>query len=113
MGHARQRRARDARRHPCCMRQPLRLITDAGVVCRTRIGYALSMKTLRRKKTRRERATALLGDYMKVKAASKAAKGAGKAVKGTAVVKASKGAAKRTPLKPLAIVGALGAAGIL
>ena len=68
------------------------------------------MKTLRRKKSRRERATALLGDYLKVKAAQKAAKGAGKAVKGTAVVKASKGAAKRAPIKPLAIAGAIGAA---
>jgi hypothetical protein len=71
------------------------------------------MKTLRRKKSRRERATALLGDYLKVKAASKAAKGAGKAVKGTAMVKAGKGAARRAPLKPLAIAGALGAAGLV
>jgi hypothetical protein len=71
------------------------------------------MKTLRRKKSRRERATALLGDYLKVKAATKVAKGTGKAAKGTAVVKASKGAAKRAPLKPLAIVGAIGAAGIV
>ena len=71
------------------------------------------MKTLRRKKSRRDRAAALAGDYLKVKAAQKAAKGAGKAVKGTAVVKASKGAAKRAPLKPLAIVGAIGAAALV
>jgi hypothetical protein len=52
------------------------------------------MKTLRRKKSRRDRVAALLGDYLKFKAV--------------------KGIAKRAPLKPLAIVGAAaGAAGIV
>jgi hypothetical protein len=76
-------------------------------------GTPSDMKTLRRKKTRRQRATALLGDYLKVKTAQKAAKGATRAAKGTAVVKASQGAAKRTPIKPLAIAGAIGAAGLI
>ena len=51
------------------------------------------MKMIRRKKSRRERAISLLSDYLKVKAASKVAKTA----------------AKRAPVKPLAIAGAVGA----
>jgi hypothetical protein len=49
---------------------------------------------IRRRKSRREQATELLGTYLKVKAATKAGKGAKKAVKGAAVYQV----AKRTPL---------------
>ena len=51
--------------------------------------------TLRRRKSKKAQAADLLGDYLKLKAAGKAAKGAKKAAEGTAVVKV----AKRTPLK--------------
>lgn len=40
---------------------------------------------LRRRKTKKQQAADLLTNYLKLKAASKAAKGAGKAAKGTAV----------------------------
>ena len=50
---------------------------------------------LRRRKSKKARAADVLGDYIKLKAAGKAAKGAKKAAEGTAVVKV----AKRTPLK--------------
>ncbi len=49
---------------------------------------------LRRRKSRAQQIADVLGTYAKVKAAKKAAKGAGKAAKGTAVVKV----AKRTPV---------------
>lgn len=49
---------------------------------------------LRRRKSRTARATDLLGSYLKLKAAGKAAKGARKAAKGTAAYQV----AKRTPL---------------
>jgi len=49
---------------------------------------------LRRKKSRKAQAADVLGTYLKVKAASKAAKGAKKAAKGTAAYQA----ARRTPV---------------
>jgi hypothetical protein len=49
---------------------------------------------LRRKKSRKAQAADALGTYLKFKAAGKAAKGAKKAAKGTAVYQV----AKRTPL---------------
>jgi hypothetical protein len=55
--------------------------------------------TLRRRKSKKTQAANLLGDYLKLKAAGKAAKGAKKAAEGTAVVKA----AKRTPLKKASV----------
>jgi hypothetical protein len=56
-------------------------------------GYALGM-TFRRRKSRTAKAADALGTYLKFKAASKAAKGARKAAKGTAAYKV----AQRTPL---------------
>jgi hypothetical protein len=55
--------------------------------------------TLRRRKSRKAQAADLLGNYLKLKAAGKAAKGARKAAEGTAIVKA----AKRTPLKKASV----------
>jgi hypothetical protein len=65
--------------------------------------------TLRRKKSRKSQAADLLGTYLKVKTASKAAKGAKKAAKGTAAYQV----AKRTPIVrrvPLVLAGAAAAA---
>jgi hypothetical protein len=65
--------------------------------------------TLRRKKSRKSQAADLLGTYLKVKTASKAAKGAKKAAKGTAAYQV----AKRTPIVrrvPLILAGAAAAA---
>jgi hypothetical protein len=45
---------------------------------------------LRRKKTKKSQAVDLLETYLKLQAARKAAKGAGKAAKGTAVYKVAK-----------------------
>ena len=50
--------------------------------------------TLRRRKSRKAQAVDVLGSYLKLKAAGKAAKGAKKVAKGTAAYKV----AKRTPL---------------
>ena len=50
--------------------------------------------TLRRRKSRKAQAADVLGTYLKVKTAGKAAKGAKKAAKGTAVYQT----AKRTPV---------------
>ena len=64
--------------------------------------------TLRRKKSRKSQAADLLGTYLKFKAASKAAKGAKKAAKGTAAYQV----AKRTPFVkrvPLIVAGAAAA----
>jgi len=64
--------------------------------------------TLRRKKSRKAQAADVLGTYLKLKAAGKAAKGAKKAAKGTAAYQA----AKRTPMikrVPLIIAGAAAA----
>jgi hypothetical protein len=49
---------------------------------------------LRRQKSRKQQVTDLAADYLKLKAAGKAAKGAKKAAKGTAVYKT----AKKTPV---------------
>lgn len=60
---------------------------------------------IRRRKSRWARATDVLGTYVKLKAARKAAKGAGKAAKGTAAYQV----AKRTPFVkriPLVLAGA-------
>jgi hypothetical protein len=66
--------------------------------------------TLRRRKSRKAQAADVLTTYLKLKAAGKAAKGAKKAAKGTAVYQA----AKRTPAVKLAAgaVGAVGAAAV-
>jgi hypothetical protein len=61
--------------------------------------------TLRRRKSRSQQAADLVASYLKLKAASKAAKGAKKAAKGTAVYQT----AKRTPFAkrvPLLLAGA-------
>ena len=50
--------------------------------------------TLRRRKSKKAKAADLVGSYLKLKAAGKAAKGAKKAAKGTAAYQV----AKRTPL---------------
>jgi hypothetical protein len=50
--------------------------------------------TLRRRKSKKAKAADLVGSYVKLKAAGKAAKGARKAAKGTAAYQV----AKRTPL---------------
>jgi hypothetical protein len=49
---------------------------------------------LRRQKSRKQQVAQLAADYLKVKAVTKTAKGAGKAAKGTAVYKV----AKKTPV---------------
>jgi hypothetical protein len=59
------------------------------------------MSLRRRKKTAPARAASLAGDYLKVKAVSKTAKGAGKAAgktaKGVVAYKGTKGLVKRLP----------------
>jgi hypothetical protein len=75
---------------------------------RRAVGYRRSM-TLRRRKSRKAQAADVLGSYLKLKAASKAAKGAKKAAKGTAAYQV----AKRTPVVrklPLFVAGAAAAA---
>jgi hypothetical protein len=62
--------------------------------------------TLRRRKSRKAQAADVLGTYLKLKAAGKAAKGAKKAAKGTAAYQA----AKRTPLVKRLPLFAAGAA---
>jgi hypothetical protein len=62
--------------------------------------------TLRRRKSKKAQAADLLGDYLKLKAAGKAAKGAKKAAKGTAAYQV----AKRTPVKKVPLVAAGAAA---
>jgi hypothetical protein len=65
--------------------------------------------TLRRRKSRKSQVVDVLGSYLKVKAASKAAKGAKKAAKGTAAYQV----AKRTPgvrTLPLIVAGVAAAA---
>jgi hypothetical protein len=63
--------------------------------------------TFRRRKSRSAQIAGILGSYLKLKAASKAAKGARKAAKGTAAYQA----AKRTPIvKRLPLVAGAGAA---
>jgi hypothetical protein len=65
--------------------------------------------TLRRRKSRKAQVADVLGTYLKLKAASKAAKGAKKAAKGTAAYQV----AKRRPLVrrvPLIVAGTAAAA---
>ena len=56
--------------------------------------------TLRRRKSRKSQAVDVLGSYLKVKAAGKAAKGAKKAAKGTAAYQVAKRApgGRKVPL---------------
>lgn len=64
--------------------------------------------TLRRRKSRKAQAADVLGNYIKLKAAGKAAKGAKKAAKGMAAYQV----AKRTPVRrvPLILAGTAAAA---
>ena len=63
--------------------------------------------TLRRRKSRKSQVVDVLGSYLKVQAARKAAKGAKKAAKGTAAYQV----AKRTPIvKRIPIILGAGAA---
>ena len=65
---------------------------------------------LRKQKSRKEQVADLAVDYLKLKAASKAAKGAGKAAKGTAVYKV----AKKTPLvKRIPVIVGAGVAAVV
>jgi hypothetical protein len=66
------------------------------------------MALLRRQKSRKQQVADLAVDYLKLKAAGKAAKGAKKAAKGTAAYQV----AKRTPFSkvPLVAAGAAAAA---
>ena len=62
---------------------------------------------LRRKKTKKSQVVDLLETYLKLKAAQKAAKGAGKAAKGTAVYKVAK---KKPAIRFLPLVAGAGVA---
>jgi hypothetical protein len=64
--------------------------------------------TLRRRKSRKSQAVDVLGSYLKVKAAGKAAKGAKKAAKGTAAYQVAKRAPRPRKL-PLIAAGAAAA----
>ena len=65
---------------------------------------------LRKQKSRKDQITDLAIDYLKVKAATKAAKGAGKAAKGTAVYKV----AKKTPIvKRIPVIVGAGVAAVV
>lgn len=67
---------------------------------------------LRRRKSRKAQVADVLGTYLKVKAAGKAAKGVRKAVKGTAAYTVAKRTpiVKRAPLAAGAVVAAIVAA---
>ena len=66
-----------------------------------------------RRRSKKRRLVDAVGAYLKLKAISKAAKGARKGVKGLAAYKATKSVAKRapTPVKALPVVAGVGAAG--
>jgi hypothetical protein len=66
-----------------------------------------------RHRSKKRRAVDAVGTYLKFKAISKLAKGAGKTVKGMAAYKATKGAAKKAPapVKALPVVAGVGVAG--
>jgi hypothetical protein len=65
---------------------------------------------LRRRKSRSSRIADLLGTYLKLQAAKKVAKGAGKAAKGTAAYKV----AKKTPVvRRIPIVAGAGVAAVI
>ena len=68
-----------------------------------------------RHRSKKQRALDAVGAYLKFKAISKVAKGAGKSLKGLAAYKASKGAAKKAPapVKALPVVASVGAAGAM
>jgi hypothetical protein len=70
---------------------------------------------LRRKKSRKSQAADLLGNYLKIKTASKAAKGAKKAAKGTAAYQAAKKTPvlKRVPLIAAATAAVAGTAALI
>jgi hypothetical protein len=70
---------------------------------------------LRRQKSRKQQVTDLAVDYLKLKTAGKAAKGATKAAKGTAVYKTAKKThvPKRVPIIAGAVVAAAVAAKLL
>jgi hypothetical protein len=65
--------------------------------------------TLRRKKSRKSQAADLLGKYLKVEAAGKAAKGATKAAKGTATAAKKAPGGRRVPLIAAATAAATAA----
>ena len=77
-------------------------------------GYAVVM-TLRRKKSRKSQAAELLGNYVKIKAATKAAKGAKKAATGTAAYKAAQKTpgVRRVPLIAAATAAVAGTAALV
>jgi hypothetical protein len=62
-----------------------------------------------RNRSKKRRAMDAIGAYLKFKAISKAAKGAGKTIKGFAAYKAAKRAPK--PVKALPVVAGVGVAG--
>jgi hypothetical protein len=66
-----------------------------------------------RHRSKQRRALDAVASYLKFKAISKAAKGAGKSIKGLAAYKATKGVAKNAPapVKALPVVASVGAAG--
>lgn len=70
---------------------------------------------LRRKKSRKSQAADLLGKYLKLQAAGKAAKGVMKAAKGTAAYQAAKKApvAKRVPLVAAGTAAVAGTAALV
>ncbi|MGH2841583.1 MAG: hypothetical protein ACRDKY_12245 [Solirubrobacteraceae bacterium] len=66
-----------------------------------------------RKKSKRARAGDLIAKYLKLKATTKVAKGAGKAAKWTAAGKLAKSTAQRAPKKGwLVVAGGLGTAAL-
>jgi hypothetical protein len=64
----------------------------------------------RKQKSRKAQVTDLAVDYLKLKTAGKAAKGVGKAAKGTAVYKVAK---KTPPVKQISVVVGAGIAAIV
>ena len=71
---------------------------------------------LRRKKSRKSQAADLLGNYLKIEAATKAAKGASKAAKGTAAYKTAQQktpALGRVPLIAAVIAAVVGTAALV
>ena len=83
------------------------MVSANGVALRRFPGSVKDM-ALRRRKSKKSQAADLLGDYLKLKAAGKAAKGAKKAAKGTAVYQVT----KRSPLAKLPLIAAGAAAAI-
>jgi hypothetical protein len=71
--------------------------------------------TLRRKKSRKSQAADLLGNYLKIEAATKAAKGAKKAAEGTAAYKTAQKTPTpgRVPLIAAVIAAVVGTAALV